>query len=85
VHHLAYPDGRFNEVAVDAALEAGYRAAYTVCRHRDERHLLMTIPRTMLWENACLGPMGRFSKSVLNCQINGIFDPAAQCSRMHTA
>lgn len=85
IKHLAYPDGRFDRAAVAVAAEAGYAAAYTICRHRDPQHPLLTIPRTMLWERACLDPIGRFSKSILSCQINGIFDPALRCQRPHLA
>lgn len=85
VRHLAYPNGNFDDVAVRAAVAAGYESAYTVCRHRDSEHPLMTIPRTMLWEHSCLDLFGRFSPAILSCQINGIFDPAARCRAAHRA
>lgn len=85
VRHLAYPNGNFDAVAVRAAVAAGYESAYTVCRHRDAEHPLMSMPRTMLWERACLDACDRFSPAVLSCQINGIFDPAARCRALHQA
>src|SRR5919198_3606713 len=33
VDHFAYPDGAFNAEVVDAVATAGYRFAYTTCRH----------------------------------------------------
>jgi peptidoglycan/xylan/chitin deacetylase (PgdA/CDA1 family) len=85
VRHFAYPGGRFDALAVEAVRAAGYRTAFTACRHRDPRHPLLTIPRRLLWENACLGTHGRFSPSVMSCQVNGVFDLAGPCSIAHAA
>jgi peptidoglycan/xylan/chitin deacetylase (PgdA/CDA1 family) len=83
VEHFAYPDGRFNSDALKAVSVAGFRYAYTTCMHRDSEHPLLTIPRRVLWENTCVDGFGRFSPSILSCQINGIFDPAAKCQQNH--
>lgn len=85
IDHFAYPDGRFNADAVNAVGLAGFRYAYTTCMHRDREKPLLTIPRRVLWENSCVDAFGKFSPSVLSCQINGIFDPAARCQQTHWA
>jgi peptidoglycan/xylan/chitin deacetylase (PgdA/CDA1 family) len=83
VRHFAYPDGRFNTDALNAVAAAGYRYAYTTCMHRDSQQPMLTIPRRVLWENSCVDGFGRFSPSILSCQINGIFDPAKKCQQSH--
>jgi hypothetical protein len=85
IRHFAYPDGRFNADALNAVAVAGYQYAYTTCMHRDRLQPLLTIPRRVLWENSCVDGFGRFSPSVLSCQLNGIFDPAAKCQQTHWA
>ncbi len=85
VRHFAYPDGRFNSAVVGAAVAAGYHFGYTVCRHRHPAHPLMTIPRRMLWERSCLDSLGRFSGSVMDCQVSGVFDRFARCAQDHVA
>ncbi|MGH8161993.1 MAG: polysaccharide deacetylase family protein [Gammaproteobacteria bacterium] len=85
VCHFAYPDGRFDESVVTAVAEAGYRFAYTTCRHRDDRFPALTIPRRLLWENACMDSAGRFSSAVMSCQVNGAFDYPAKCRMRHAA
>lgn len=85
IDHFAYPDGRFNADALNAVAVAGYRYAYTTCMHRDREQPLLTIPRRVLWEKSCVDGFGRFSPSILSCQINGIFDPAAKCQQSHWA
>jgi peptidoglycan/xylan/chitin deacetylase (PgdA/CDA1 family) len=85
VDHFAYPDGAFNAEVVDAVATAGYRFAYTTCRHRDSRHPLLTIPRRMLWENSCLDSAGRFSPAVASCVMRGVFDFVAGCRQHHGA
>jgi len=85
VRHFAYPDGRFNAVAIQAVADAGYRTAYTICAHRDQTFPLLTISRRMLWEKACMNGFGGFSPAILNCQVNGIFDPADTCRTQHWA
>jgi peptidoglycan/xylan/chitin deacetylase (PgdA/CDA1 family) len=81
--HLAYPDGHFDAATVDAAARAGYRFGYTTCRHRDARRPLLTIPRRLLWEQACLGPRGRFAGAVMSCQVHGVFDLVGDCGQDH--
>lgn len=83
VDHFAYPDGRFNSDALRAVAVAGFRYAYTTCMHRDRDQPLLTIPRRVLWEKSCVNGFGNFSPSILSCQINGIFDPAARCQQVH--
>jgi peptidoglycan/xylan/chitin deacetylase (PgdA/CDA1 family) len=85
VRHFAYPDGRFDRETLRAVAAAGYRTAYTTCRHRDPGHPLLTIPRKMLWEKACSMPSGRFSSAILSCQVNGIFDAGDKCRLQHDA
>jgi peptidoglycan/xylan/chitin deacetylase (PgdA/CDA1 family) len=83
VEHLAYPDGGFDDLVTAAVARAGYRFAYTTCRHRDPRHALLTIPRLMLWETSCLSVAGRFSGPVLSCQAAGVFDGLVRCAHDH--
>ncbi|MDN5864206.1 MAG: polysaccharide deacetylase family protein [Gammaproteobacteria bacterium] len=83
VWHFAYPDGRFNDAVVAAVAKAGYRFAYTTCRHRDARHPALTIPRRLLWENACVDPTGHFSPAVMDCEVNGVFDYSSRCRQQH--
>jgi len=85
VRHFAYPDGQFNREMAEAVAGAGYRFAYTTCGHRDARHPLLTIPRRMLWQNACLDGRGRFSPAVLSCHVNGVFDLVRGCDHDHAA
>jgi peptidoglycan/xylan/chitin deacetylase (PgdA/CDA1 family) len=81
VRHFAYPGGHFNRGVVRAVADAGYRFGYTICRHRDPEHPLMTIPRAMPWEASCLDARGRFSPAIMSCVIRGIF--AARCGDAH--
>src|SRR5437867_4054170 len=74
VWHFAYPDGRFNAAVVDEVAAAGYRFAYTTCRHRDPRRPLLTVPRRLLWENSCVDAAGRFSPAIMRCHVQGLFD-----------
>jgi len=85
VAHFAYPDGGFDAGSVRAVAAAGYRFAYTGCRHRDTSHPLLTLPRRVLWEGSTLGASGRFSPSILSGQVHGIFDFAAGCSGDHVS
>jgi peptidoglycan/xylan/chitin deacetylase (PgdA/CDA1 family) len=83
IKHLAYPDGQFNAAAIMATTTSGYRYGYTTCRHRDPIHPFFTIPRVLLWENACLDSRGRFSPPILNCLLRGLFDFRLACDRDH--
>lgn len=81
--HFAYPGGLFNTTAVEAVAGAGYRFGYTTCTHRDAAFPLLTVPRTLLWENSCLDSHGVFSGSILNCQIRHAFDLVSGCRQRH--
>jgi peptidoglycan/xylan/chitin deacetylase (PgdA/CDA1 family) len=83
VQHFAYPSGLFNTAAVDAVAEAGYRFGYTTCTHRDAGLPLLTVPRTLLWENSCLDSHGLFSGSIMSCQIHRAFDLVSGCRQRH--
>jgi peptidoglycan/xylan/chitin deacetylase (PgdA/CDA1 family) len=80
VRHFAYPDGAFNSAAVRLIAGAGYKAAYTICRHRDPYHSRLTIPRLMLWEHSSIDPSGRLSASILRMQTRGMWSGAPACS-----
>ena len=54
IRHFAYPSGIFDSNSVGAVAAAGYRFGYTTCTHRSSEHPLLTIPRTLLWEDSCL-------------------------------
>jgi peptidoglycan/xylan/chitin deacetylase (PgdA/CDA1 family) len=83
VDHFAYPDGRFNPDVVDAVRSAGYRYGYGICRTRDVRHPLLTIPRKVLWERACVNAFGKFSPAVMKCHTNWAFEGSRRCSHDH--
>jgi peptidoglycan/xylan/chitin deacetylase (PgdA/CDA1 family) len=83
IDHFAYPDGRFNPPVVGAVNSCGYQFAYSICRRRDAQRPLLTIPRKVLWERACLNAWGRFSPSVMTCHANGVFDPEDRCDHDH--
>src|SRR5579864_379815 len=84
VQHFVYPDGAFNTSSVNAVAAAGYRFAYTSCMHRDYKHPMLTVPRTVLWENSCLDSRGLFSGPVLNCQMHRAFDLVSGCRQSHS-
>lgn len=84
VEHFAYPGGAFDTGVVGAVAAAGYRCAYTTCRHRDSRYPALTIPRRLLWENACMNAFGRFSPVLLSCQVSGLFDLLPSCRQLHS-
>ena len=83
VRHFAYPDGRFDPGAVRAVAAAGYRLAFTTCRHRDRERPMLTIPRTLLWERSSVDGEGRFSPAIMSCQVRGVFDLVAGCRERH--
>lgn len=85
IRHFAYPDGRFSSAIAAAVAASGYRFAYTTCQHRDAVHPLLTIPRTLLWENSCLDALGHFSPAIMSCQVNGLFNFVAGCRQDHSA
>jgi peptidoglycan/xylan/chitin deacetylase (PgdA/CDA1 family) len=81
--HFAYPDGRFDGATVTTVAAAGYRFGYTTCTHRDPRHPLLTVPRRMLWENACVDTVNRFSPAIMSCQVHGVFSLVSGCGQAH--
>jgi peptidoglycan/xylan/chitin deacetylase (PgdA/CDA1 family) len=83
VRHFAYPNGWFNATTIKVVEEAGYRGAFTSCRHRDPAHPNHTLSRTLLWERSCLGAFGSFSAAVMGCQADGILDRGAACPLDH--
>lgn len=83
VDHFAYPDGRFNRKVLEAVQSAGYQFAYTICPQRDSHFPLLTIPRKILWENACTNVLGQFSPSVMRCHADGIFERKTACEHVH--
>ncbi len=83
VHHFAYPSGSFNSASVKAVAAAGYRFGYTSCTHRNIDHPLLTVPRTLLWEESCLDSNKAFSESIMSCQVNRAFDFVAGCRQQH--
>jgi peptidoglycan/xylan/chitin deacetylase (PgdA/CDA1 family) len=50
IDHFANPGAISIHAVVDEVARAGYRFAYTACRHEDPRHPLLTIERLLLWE-----------------------------------
>lgn len=83
--HFAFPAGRFNPLVVRAVAEAGYQFGFTCCTHRDPDYPLLTIPRKLLWENACLDATGSFSPALMSCQMNWAFDLVSSCRQEHGA
>ena len=83
IRHFAYPDGMFNRQTVRAVAAAGYRYAYTTCRHKDPQYPLLTVPRRVLWEHSCTDASGSFSPAIMSCQVNGMFDLMSGCGRSH--
>ncbi|MFL6622875.1 MAG: polysaccharide deacetylase family protein [Sulfurifustis sp.] len=85
VEHFAYPGGDFNASVVRTVAAAGYRCAYTSCRHRDRAYPALTIPRWLLWERSCLDAFERFSPALMSCQLSGVFDFARPCKQAHAS
>lgn len=83
VEYFAYPSGAFNTNVVSAVAQAGYRCAFTTCRHRDTRYPILTIPRRLWWENSCMDAFGHLSPTVMSCQVSGVFDFTAPCGQAH--
>jgi peptidoglycan/xylan/chitin deacetylase (PgdA/CDA1 family) len=80
---FAYPGGGFDNAAIEAVAAAGYRYAFTICRHRHPQHPLLTIPRKGMWEQSCIDPIGRFSPSIMSCQAAGTFEWMSKCMQPH--
>jgi peptidoglycan/xylan/chitin deacetylase (PgdA/CDA1 family) len=84
VRHFAYPSGIYDSASVGAVATAGYRFGYTSCAHRSAEHPMLTVPRTILWENSCLDSRRTFSESLMSCQVHRAFDLLAGCRQEHT-
>ena len=80
---FAYPGGDFNASVIDAVHAAGYRLAFTVCRHRDARYPMLTIQRRGLWERSCIVRFGRFSPQIMSAHAAAIFGRTADCPDSH--
>lgn len=80
---LAYPDGQFNERIASAAESAGYAAALTICSHLSHERPRYSVPRTVLWENACIDDLGQFSPAIMSCLVNGVFSLSSRCTQDH--
>ncbi len=83
VLHFVYPDGCFDQASVRAVAAAGYRFAYTGCKHQDPDHPLLTQGRRVFWEGSTEGAFGGFSEQVLSGHLNGIFDRSRPCLDTH--
>jgi hypothetical protein len=85
VRHFAYPAGEFDAASVEAVDRAGYSFAYTICDHQDRTHPQLTIPRTILWEKACVDLGGRFSPALMRAHANGVFEMVSpRCRLAHS-
>ncbi len=80
---FAYPGGAFDSRVVETVAAAGYAYAFTICRHRDAQHPMLTIPRTGLWERSCLDVFDRFSQAIMSGQACGIFSLMSRCNQSH--
>jgi peptidoglycan/xylan/chitin deacetylase (PgdA/CDA1 family) len=85
IDHFAYPGGHFNGAVVEAVAHAGYRFAYTACRHDDLRHPLLTLQRLLLWEGSSVNGDGEFIPDILSCQAHDLWPPARRCERVHSS
>lgn len=83
VRHFAYPGGCFNAKTVRAVAAAGYRFAYTICDHTESARPLLTLPRVMLWEGSCKGPLGDFSPSLMDCHAASLLPFPSRCRDQH--
>jgi peptidoglycan/xylan/chitin deacetylase (PgdA/CDA1 family) len=83
VRHLAYPDGQFDERVARAAEKAGYSSAFTICDHVLPSLSAYSIPRKVLWENACLNSGNAFSPALLSCLVSGVFGKTSRCAQYH--
>lgn len=83
VNHFAYPDGQFTAATVRAVARAGYRLAFTACRHRDRTHPRLTVPRRILWEYSSVGADLRHRPALLACQVHGLLPRPSTCVVAH--
>ena len=82
---FAYPGGGFDSSVVQAVAAAGYRCAFSICRHSDRQYPLLTIPRRGMWEQSCQDLSGRFSPEIMSCQTAGTFDWMSKCTDAHAS
>jgi len=80
---FAYPGGDFNGTVVEAVHAAGYGVAFTICRHREPRYPMLTVPRTSLWERSTLDRFGRFSSALMSCHAAGMLGSFSNCPNSH--
>lgn len=83
IRHFAYPSGIFNARSVAIIAAAGYRFGYTTCGHRSPEYPVLTLPRTILWENACVDDRREFSEFILSCHVRHAFDFVSGCRQRH--
>jgi peptidoglycan/xylan/chitin deacetylase (PgdA/CDA1 family) len=83
IDHFAYPGGHFTTEVVEAVARAGYRFAYTACRHDEPHYPLLTIERLLLWEGSSVNGDGEFIPEILSCQAHDLWPPARRCERTH--
>ena len=83
VQHFAYPSGAVDAGSVRAVAAAGYKCGFTTCFHQSPQDPMLTVPRTLLWENSSVDHRGEFSGSILSCQLHGAFDLLAGCRQRH--
>jgi peptidoglycan/xylan/chitin deacetylase (PgdA/CDA1 family) len=83
VAHFSFPNGHFCLATLRAVRAAGYRWAYTTCRHRVAEHLGLTIPRRTFWERSLAGVGGPVSDAVASCALRGVFDRPRSCPHDH--
>jgi peptidoglycan/xylan/chitin deacetylase (PgdA/CDA1 family) len=81
--YFAYPGGDFNATVVEAVHAAGYRLAFTICRHRDGRYPMLTVRRRGLWERSCIDRLGRFSPAIMSCHAAAMFGRLPDCPNHH--
>lgn len=71
---IAYPNGNFSNNVIEAAQKAGYSYAVTTIEGNNTKHCnLMTLKRINASEKRFSGTNGKFSESVFECYLAGIF------------
>ena len=78
------PAELFNTASVNAVAARGIGLATPAAPTGTPSIPLLTVPRTVLWENSCRDSRGLFSGSILNCQIHRAFDLVSGCRQPHT-
>lgn len=72
---FSYPNGNYNEDVKEVVREAGYSCAVTQdgCLDNEQLPDRYSLRRLNMNEGATLGPLGRFSKTIFACKIEGIY------------